>query len=423
MKLFRYTYKRLSIILFALLAVWGTAFYFTIIYEVVDETNDTLDNYKRILIGMVLKDSTLLDQQNNLLTRYEFRPLTEAEGRSYHQRYYDATVYIESEDEYEPVRVLATAFMLHNEEWYELKIMISTLERDDMVEAILIHILVLYLLFFIILGIITNFTLKKVFKPLNKLVNWFNSIKLGQPLHDLDNETNIEEFRHLNQAAVSMSKRSERIFNQQKEFIENAAHELQTPLAIVSGKLELLADSGNLTEAQMNELAQTLAVLNRAVKINKSLLLLSRIDNDQFATTAPLNLTELFQQLLPDLAEIYTDKNLTVEQQFSGNFQLEANELLMQMLVTNLLKNAFLHTPDNGNISIQITDNQIVIKNSGDVPLDNQKVFTRFYHPQQGSQTTGLGLSIIASISARYNLKTTYEWRNGEHYFKICRNS
>lgn len=124
MKLLSYTYRKLALLLFLLMAVWGVLFYYAIIDEVVDETDDTLENYGEILMESALHDPSILETEGSLMSFYKFTPISEEEGRHYRQVFYDATVYIELEDEDEPVRVMCTAFRMPDGQYYELKLMI-----------------------------------------------------------------------------------------------------------------------------------------------------------------------------------------------------------------------------------------------------------------------------------------------------------
>ena len=264
---------------FLLMAAWGVLFYYAIIDEVMDETDDTLENYSEILINNALMDPSVLETEGSLMSFYKFRPISEKEAEDFDDEYYDSTVYIESEDEYEPVRVFKTVFRMPDGQFYELEMMISILERDDMVEAILWYLGALFLLFLICTSIGTRLILQSVFRPLQRLLNWLQQIQPGRELPALDNPTKIREFQQLGEAAVDMGNRSYKAYEEQKQFIENASHELQTPLAIVRGKVELLAENESMTEEQLKELDEIYATLGRAVRLNKSLLLLSRIEN------------------------------------------------------------------------------------------------------------------------------------------------
>lgn len=425
MKLLSYTYRKLALLLFLLIAVWGVLFYYAIIDEVVDETDDTLENYGEILMESALHDPSILETEGSLMSFYKFTPISEEEGRHYRQVFYDATVYIELEDEDEPVRVMCTAFRMPDGQYYELKLMISILERDDMVEAMLWYLGALFLLFLICTSIGIQLVLKGVFRPLHRLLDWLHCIQPGKEVPPLDNPTKIREFRQLSDAALDMGNRSYKAYEEQKQFIENASHELQTPLAIVRGKVELLAESEGMTEQQMEQLDEIYATLGRAVKLNKSLLLLSRIENGQYTEMEDVSVDEILDELLPDLMDIYEHKQVRlIRKREEQPFIIRCNHSLAQILVSNLVKNSLLHNREGGELQVLTTPTSLVIKNTGDVPLDGEKLFRRFYHGMDGKKdSTGLGLAIARSIALSSSLKLTYEWQDGMHTFRLVKES
>ena len=425
MKLLSYTYRKLALLLFLLMAVWGVLFYYAIIDEVVDETDDTLENYGEILMESALHDLSILETEGSLMSFYKFTPISEEEGRHYRQVFYDATVYIELEDEDEPVRVMCTAFRMPDGQYYELKLMISILERDDMVEAMLWYLGALFLLFLICTSIGIQLVLKGVFRPLHRLLDWLHCIQPGKEVPPLDNPTKIREFRQLSDAALDMGNRSYKAYEEQKQFIENASHELQTPLAIVRGKVELLAESEGMTEQQMEQLDEIYATLGRAVKLNKSLLLLSRIENGQYTEMEDVSVDEILDELLPDLMDIYEHKQVRlIRKREEQPFIIRCNHSLAQILVSNLVKNSLLHNREGGELQVLTTPTSLVIKNTGDVPLDGEKLFRRFYHGMDGKKdSTGLGLAIARSIALSSSLKLTYEWQDGMHTFRLVKES
>lgn len=425
MKLLSYTYRKLALLLFLLMAVWGVLFYYAIIDEVVDETDDTLENYGEILMESALHAPSILETEGSLMSFYKFTPISEEEGRHYRQVFYDATVYIELEDEDEPVRVMCTAFRMPDGQYYELKLMISILERDDMVEAMLWYLGALFLLFLICTSIGIQLVLKGVFRPLHRLLDWLHCIQPGKEVPPLDNPTKIREFRQLSDAALDMGNRSYKAYEEQKQFIENASHELQTPLAIVRGKVELLAESEGMTEQQMEQLDEIYATLGRAVKLNKSLLLLSRIENGQYTEMEDVSVDEILDELLPDLMDIYEHKQVRlIRKREEQPFIIRCNHSLAQILVSNLVKNSLLHNREGGELQVLTTPTSLVIKNTGDVPLDGEKLFRRFYHGMDGKKdSTGLGLAIARSIALSSLLKLTYEWQNGMHAFRLVKES
>lgn len=423
MKLVYYTYRKLSLLLFLLMAIWGILFYYTIMDEVVDETDDTLENYARILINNALNDPSVLETQGTLMSFYKFRPISEEEGIHYREVFYDSTAYVELEDEDEPVRVMRTAFRMPGGQFYELELMISILERDDMVEAMLWYLGVLFLLFLICTSIGIQLVLKSVFRPLHRLLDWLHGIQPGKEVPLLDNPTKIREFRELSVAAVDMGNRSYKAYEEQKQFIENASHELQTPLAIVRGKVELLAENEELSEQQMKELDDIYNTLGRAIKLNKSLLLLSRIENGQYTEMEDVSIDEILDNLLPDLVDIYEHKQVhLVRERGTQPFMVRCNHSLAQILVSNLVKNSLLHNREKGELRILTTSDSLWIKNTGDVPLDGEKLFRRFYRVAEGKKdSTGLGLAIARSIACSASLKLTYEWNEGMHCFLLVK--
>ena len=372
-----------------------------------------------------LPDPSILETEGSLMSFYKFTPISEEEGRHYRQVFYDATVYIELEDEDEPVRVMCTAFRMPDGQYYELKLMISILERDDMVEAMLWYLGALFLLFLICTSIGIQLVLKGVFRPLHRLLDWLHCIQPGKEVPPLDNPTKIREFRQLSDAALDMGNRSYKAYEEQKQFIENASHELQTPLAIVRGKVELLAESEGMTEQQMEQLDEIYATLGRAVKLNKSLLLLSRIENGQYTEMEDVSVDEILDELLPDLMDIYEHKQVRlIRKREEQPFIIRCNHSLAQILVSNLVKNSLLHNREGGELQVLTTPTSLVIKNTGDVPLDGEKLFRRFYHGMDGKKdSTGLGLAIARSIALSSSLKLTYEWQDGMHTFRLVKES
>ena len=425
MKLLHYTYRKLAFLLFLLMAAWGVLFYYTIIDEVVDETDDTLENYANILINAALDDASVLDTSGNLMSMYSFRPVSEEEGENYRRMFYDSSVYIEIEDEYEPVRVLRTAFCMADGQFYELTLMISILERDDMIRAMVWYLGALFLLFLVTTSVGIRLTLTRVFKPLHRLLKWLHAIQPGKEVPPLDNPTQIREFRQLSEAALSMGNRSYKAYEEQKQFIENASHELQTPLAIACGKVELLAESESLNEQQMKELDALYATLGRAVRLNKSLLLLSRIENGQYTETEVVSVDEAVDGLLPDLMDIYEHKQVRlVRERGEKPFMVRCNPSLMHILLSNLVKNALLHNRQAGELRVLTTECSLVIKNTGESSLDTDRLFQRVYHGSKDKKdSTGLGLAIAHSIAVASSLSLTYQWEKGMHCFALVKES
>lgn len=419
MKLLRYTHFNLSFLLFLLLGGWGTFFYYTVIDEVMDETDDALANYRDIIVGKILADSTLLDTEDKIIHSYSIRPLTTEEVEHYRDRYYDGTVYIETEDEYEPVRIMKYCFMATDLKYYELELRLSTLERDDLIAAIFKYLVALYIALLCCIIFSTRLILKSVFRPLDRLLEWLENVSPGHPAPYLNPDCRIREFRTLNRAALEMHERAEKAYREQKEFIENASHELQTPLAVINGKLELLAEHENLDEEELKNIDDMFRSLHRAIQLNKSLLLLSRIQNRQFEEVTEVDMNPHVRKILELLSDLYEEKELDYHLSDTEDCRIRMNESLAHTLLTNLIKNAIIHSPDHGRVDIVIHSARIEIINDGNQALDKQQIFKRFYKGNAGQkESTGLGLSIAQSIANLYHIKLTY-YHDGRHHFVL----
>lgn len=419
MKLLRYTHFNLSFLLFLLLGGWGTFFYYTVIDEVMDETDDALANYRDIIVGKILADSTLLDTEDKIIHSYSIRPLTTEEVEHYRDRYYDGTVYIETEDEYEPVRIMKSCFMATDLKYYELELRLSTLERDDLIAAIFKYLVALYIALLCCIIFSTRLILKSVFRPLDRLLEWLENVSPGHPAPYLNPDCRIREFRTLNRAALEMHERAEKAYREQKEFIENASHELQTPLAVINGKLELLAEHENLDEEVLKNIDDMFRSLHRAIQLNKSLLLLSRIQNRQFEEVTEVDMNPHVRKILELLSDLYEEKELDYHLSDTETCRIRMNESLAHTLLTNLIKNAIIHSPDHGRVDIVIHSARIEIINDGNQALDKQQIFKRFYKGNAGQkESTGLGLSIAQSIANLYHIKLTY-YHDGRHHFVL----
>lgn len=416
MKLIHYIFRNLSVALLIIMTVWACCFYFIIMHEVDDETNDSLENYKEIIIQTVLADSTLLHDHVDIMTKYYIREVPAGEANLDQDEFYDSTIYIETEMEDEPVRVLRTWFMTADQRYYELTIKTSTLEKEDMAEAIFWSIVILYVCLLCCILLVSHYVFKSSFRPLYTLINWLKEYRLKQPV-PLVNDTKVEEFRILNNAIESTMHRSTEMYNQQRQFVENASHELQTPLAICMNKLELLSENPDCTEEQLTEIAGINHTLRGIIKMNKSLLLLSRIENKQFPDTVDVDINRLIDHFLPDLEEMYEYKGIRVVYDNKGTLICRMNESLASTLISNLLKNAFVHNVENGSIHLTITPRTLTIANSSNLPaLNEATLYSRFEKQTHRKDSTGLGLAIVKSIASIYGIDIKYSY-DGQHQF------
>lgn len=393
-----------------------------VVEEVNDEVDDTLEDYSEGLIIRALSGEDMPTASNGSNNQYYLYEVSESYAASHPQiTYRDEMVFITEKSETEPARVLITIFRTEDERYMELVVYTPTIEKLDLLRAILGWIIFLYVLLLLIILSINIWVFRKNMKPLYVLLKWLDSSQLGKKNEPLENTTKITEFRKLNAATMAFAERGEKLFEQQKTFIGNASHEMQTPLAICRNRLEMLMEDETLTEHQLNELIKTHQTLENLTRMNRSLLLLCKIENGQFADTRSVCLNDILAHYLDDYKEVYAYRNITVTVTTDSSFCVEMNDSLVSVLVTNLLKNSFVHNIDGGFIYIKITANTFEISNTGEKPLDRERIFERFYQGQKKEGSTGLGLALVDSICKANHLTIDYTYVENRHIFTISK--
>jgi two-component system sensor histidine kinase QseC len=422
MKLFHLVLWRISLALIVVLTVWAGFFYMAVVEEVNDEVDDTLEDYSEGLIIRALSGEDMPTASNGSNNQYYLYEVSESYAASHPQiTYRDEMVFITEKSETEPARVLITIFRTEDERYMELVVYTPTIEKLDLLRAILGWIIFLYVLLLLIILSINIWVFRKNMKPLYVLLKWLDTSQLGKKNEPLENTTKITEFRKLNAATMAFAERGEKLFEQQKTFIGNASHEMQTPLAICRNRLEMLMEDETLTEHQLNELIKSHQTLENLTRMNRSLLLLCKIENGQFADTRSVCLNDILAHYLDDYKEVYAYRNITVTVTTDSSFCVEMNDSLVSVLVTNLLKNSFVHNIDGGFIYIKITANTFEISNTGEKPLDRERIFERFYQGQKKEGSTGLGLALVDSICKANHLKIDYTYVENRHIFTISK--
>lgn len=422
MKFFHLVLWRISLALIVVLTVWAGFFYMAVVEEVNDEVDDTLEDYSEGLIIRALSGEDMPTASNGSNNQYYLYEVSESYAASHPQiTYRDEMVFITEKSETEPARVLITIFRTEDERYMELVVYTPTIEKLDLLRAILGWIIFLYVLLLLIILSINIWVFRKNMKPLYVLLKWLDSSQLGKKNEPLENTTKITEFRKLNAATMAFAERGEKLFEQQKTFIGNASHEMQTPLAICRNRLEMLMEDETLTEHQLNELIKTHQTLENLIRMNRSLLLLCKIENGQFADTRSVCLNDILAHYLDDYKEVYAYRNITVTVTTDSSFCVEMNDSLVSVLVTNLLKNSFVHNIDGGFIYIKITANTFEISNTGEKPLDRERIFERFYQGQKKEGSTGLGLALVDSICKANHLTIDYTYVENRHIFTISK--
>lgn len=292
------------------------------------------------------------------------------------------------------------------------------LERDIM-QGVMIQFGVIIFVLAVASILTVRFISRRLWKPFDETLRRIEAFRLEEGIRPDLPESRVTEFVRLNHALTTLMRNSLASYRTQKEFTENASHELQTPLAVFQSKLDLLLQQPDLTEQQAALIQSLYATANRLARLNRNLLLLAKIDNRQYGQMEEINLTAFLRDLTPFLQsvangirlhEVLDDNALTVR----------ANRTLLESLVSNLVVNAVRHNRPDGEITLSVAGNQLVISNTSDEPaLDRALIFNRFYRPSGPTKGNGLGLAIVKAVCEYHGWTVDYCYRNARHYFVV----
>lgn len=294
------------------------------------------------------------------------------------------------------------------------------LERDIM-EGLMLQYLLTCVVIAFSLFITLRFVTRRLWQPFDDTLRKTESFRLAQSDVPTFANTDIREFASLNSSIERLMRKDKETFRIQKEFTENASHELQTPLAVIRGKLDLLMQE-NLSKRQMLLLADINRQTIRIGNLNRNLLLLAKIDNAQYLTTEEIDLENVVSAIIP-MCEVF---GRDVFIRFNDNaahhkFMIRANETLLESMLKNLIVNAIRNTAAGGEITIVTQDGLLTVSNpSADgVPLDRDKLFMRFNTTGTHGSGNGLGLAIVKAICDFHGWKVEYVFEKNMHKFKV----
>jgi signal transduction histidine kinase len=302
---------------------------------------------------------------------------------------------------------------------YEITITKPTEATKRLLRTIVI--ITITTIFIIIISslLINRLVLHKLWQPFYTTINIMRNFKLGTKNRLTLPETDIDEFSFMNQSLQHVARKADDEYLVLKEFTENASHEIQTPLAIIRSKLDLLIQDEHLSETQSKTLQSAYVGIKKISRLNQSLLLLTKIDNFQFADIEVIDIKEKMEEKIDQFRELWQNNNISITQVLVPA-TIHANPELIEILLNNLLSNATKHNVTEGSIGITLTGNSLEICNTGpDHPLDQSRLFQRFYKEARHSNHNGLGLSIIKQICEVSGITPLYEFKDAKHFFLL----
>lgn len=297
---------------------------------------------------------------------------------------------------------------------------IPMIENKDLLATMGSQYGLLFLALLVSLTILQRMMSKKIWKPFYDTLDKIEGFKLESGQKPDFEQTTTIEFSRLNEKLNGLMVDNITIYKQQKEFIENASHELQTPLAVFKSQLDILLQQPGLTQSNTEIIRSLYAVSARMTRLNKNLLFLARIDNAQLSNMEVVDFVKILHDQLMYLRELAESEGLTVHVETGNSLNLKANKLLVESLINNMVVNAIRHNVKEGVINIKVDNNSLKISNIG-VPyaLDPNKIFRRFSRSSEEKKGNGLGLAIVQQICIMHGWEVGYNYENNLHVFVV----
>ncbi|MDB5116554.1 MAG: hypothetical protein JWQ79_2046 [Mucilaginibacter sp.] len=408
-------YNKVSLVTtIAVLFIGGLIYYAAIRYiankqldrdltEEIDEVNEYIDLHKQL--------PAQVDFDEDHTT---FAPIG---TKTIKRRYFDTIYYNIKEKKNEAGRAIEGTVNF-NKANYKVIISESKEATEYLIQLILTITILLAIILLTVLVIANRLILADLWQPFYKLLAQLKTFDISNPSQLIVNQTNVDEFRELNTALTNMTTKAKRDFQNVKSFTENASHEMMTPLAVVTSKLDTLIQDEDLNLNQLTQITNIYTYINKLSRLNQTLLLLVKIDNNLITDDELIDVKDYLKDKIQQFQELINSKNLSLIKRLESK-SITASKYLIDILLNNLFSNAIRHNIPDGKIDIILTNTQLIIKNTGlKKPLIEDNVFDRFHKGKQ-SEGTGMGLTLVKNICTNYQYSIRYEYVDEWHSFII----
>jgi len=408
-------YNRISIIIaITILAMASVIYYITISYFAAKLLDRNLTEEAGEVALYVYNNQRLPKPHDFDEDHASFVPI----GAQYVATYFTDTPFYNRESKtVEEGRAIVTTITL-NKQNYKLTIVESQEETEDMVEVVGLTTAALCVLLIAALFFANRYIFNRIWQPFYALLGRLRAFSVADE-KKLDAQTSkIDEFKELQAAFDTMQLTVKKDYEILKTFTENASHEMMTPIAVITSKLDTLIQDDSLTADQFELLHQLYTATGKMAKLNQALLLLVKIDNQLITDTGVINLQQILLNKFAQFNDIFNTKKITVKHNLTAR-SITANTYLVDILLNNLLNNAIRHNISNGQINVTLNETMLVFENTGQPgALEDDKIFERFAKGKS-SEGTGLGLTIARNICSNYGFKLKYDFERSMHRFTV----
>ena len=312
------------------------------------------------------------------------------------------------ENEY---RILTHHFSFGNE-GYQLEIGSSLGEVNDLTFIIRFFIIIVLFIILLVTFLADTVYIEYLLKPFYKIIDTkIRRVNEPEVFDHTPIKAKSRDFRELDLVLNQMMDRIAELFKKEKQFISNVSHELLTPIALLKSKFENLLQNESLDENAFDKIAGSLKTLDMLKKIINNLLLISRIENNQYEANEEIDFHEIINDVEEDLQDRIEDKGIQFVNEMKNGIIFRGNKTLLHILIYNLVTNAIKYNKPDGSIIVSdgfiLNQYFISITDSGigmsDFQIEN--IFNRFARVSSDQEGQGLGLAIAKSIAVFHHIE------------------
>ncbi len=412
MKLISKTLLYYLLISLPLLVIAGFFSYHLISIELKDGLDEALIKEKIHLEKAITKMADPLRLNVNELTN-----VSPAKKGLVGETFADSVMYDSLEQENVTYRILNSYFE-YNDQNYNIRIAKPTMEEEELMEGLFSSFAILGFFLLISFFIVNWIISKTLWRPFYKTLEQLNAYQLKEHIPENFERSSTKEFNRLNHTLNKMTNKIHEDFLQQKEFTENASHEMQTPLAVIKANISLLMQSDLIQSTEMSQIQAIDDTAKKLASLNKALLLLAKIENYQFKEIASIEIGSLVNKVVLHFEDLLEAKEIKIVNHMKDPVFVNMNPTLAEVLITNLFQNAIRHNFKGGLINLDTNKNEFIISNTGSaLTISEEELFLRFKKNESSKDSLGLGLAIVKSICVLYHITIKYAYANEMHNF------
>ena len=409
-------YKNNYLILSYLLVffILGIFSFYIIEFFLYEDARGKLNSRKDYVVHQLSKSDSIYTYQYFSRNIFEIRPASYDFIVNKKPEYSDTIISDPLNKEHISYRQMRFYFTTSQNKSYEIYVRRASTEWEGIVQAVVSIMSVLFILVLISLFFAQRWVIQKTWTPFYHILSKMQKYNIGK-IDKLElPESNIREFNELQTILNEMIEQLYKNYLLLKEFTENISHEIQTPLAVIKSKLELISHNRNIDEEQITLINDCFNSINKLSKLNEALVLLARIENREYLEENSVVFTDIIQSKLEYYKDLIAIKEIDVDLITKGHFVKKMHYTLADILVGNLIVNAIKHNIVGGIIRIEQSNNKIVFFNTGEeLTTDPKELFQRFF--KVNSNSLGLGLAIVKQICEKNNIEINYTYTASKH--------